>query len=56
MPISMCDAEGKVEMRCRAIGSDGEIQSGEPEEMYNVRGLMNNSCDKLSFKVLPSKQ
>ena len=45
MPLSMCDAEGRVQVKCRAVANDGEIQQGHPEEMYNVRGLMNNSCD-----------
>ena len=56
MPLSMCDSEGKVRVKCRAVGSDGEVQHAQVEEMYNVRGLMNNSCDELNFKVTKTKE
>jgi len=27
----------------RATDQNGQVQSGEPEEMYNLRGLLNTS-------------
>ena len=57
MPLSMCSQEdGKVRVRCRAIDNDGEVQKGHATEMYNIRGLMNNACDELNFKVINLKQ
>lgn len=56
MPVSMINEEGKVSVRCRAIANDGEIQEGHVQEMFNVRGLMNNSCDELNFQVTGLKQ
>ena len=44
-------ADGSVQVKVRAIASDGEVQDSKIEDMYNVRGLLNNSCDVLHFKM-----
>ncbi len=51
MPKEMAGLDGTVNVEVRAIGSDGEVQDARIEDMYNVRGIMNNAFDKLSFKV-----
>ena len=51
MDSSKVGADGTVNVVCRAIGSDGEVQDTKIEDMYNVRGIMNNAHDTLSFTV-----
>ena len=51
MPLSKVAADGTVKVICRAIGNDGEIQDSSIEDMYNVRGIMNNACDEVFFTV-----
>lgn len=51
MPLSYVSAAGKVSVEVRAIGSDGEVQESSIEDMYNVRGIMNNANDILNFTV-----
>lgn len=51
MPLDKVGADGSVKMECRAIGSDGEVQDADINDMYNVRGIMNNAFDKTHFQV-----
>ena len=51
MPRSKANADGTVNLEVRAIGNDGEVQDASIEDMYNVRGIMNNAFDKVSFSV-----
>ena len=38
-------ADGSIKVQVRAVGNNGEIQESRLEDMYNVRGLMNNAPD-----------
>ena len=40
-----------VSVMIRATASDGEVQDKTIEEMYNIRGLMNNVPHKVKFFV-----
>ena len=51
MPVDKCNSDGSVRVEVRAIGSDGEVQDSRIEDMYNVRGIMNNAYDVCDFKV-----
>jgi len=51
MPLDKVAADGTVSVEVRAIGSDGEVQDSKIEDMYNVRGIMNNALDTLNFSV-----
>ena len=45
MDPSKAAADGSVKVKVRAIGSDGEVQESRIEDLYNVRGILNNSND-----------
>ena len=49
MGPEMVKPDGSVEVKCRAIGSDGEVQDATIDQMYNVRGIMNNAFDIVKF-------
>ena len=51
MPLSKVAPDGTVSIEVRAIANDGEVQDAKLEDMYNVRGIMNNALDTLSFSV-----
>ena len=52
MDPSMAGADGNVRVQSRALAEDGETQSDNTvEKLYNVRGIMNNSCEIINFKV-----
>ena len=40
-----------VTVMVRAIGSDGEVQQYDIRDLYNIRGIMNNSHHKVSYKI-----
>ena len=45
MDPSKAKADGSVTVKIRAIGSNGEVQENRIEDLYNVRGILNNSND-----------
>ena len=51
MDKSRVGTNGKVRVECRAVASDGEVQNARIEDMYNVRGIMNNAFDVTEFTV-----
>lgn len=55
MPLDKIKPDGTVRVECRAIGSDGEVQDHDIKDSYNVRGIMNNFNDELSFRLKKSQ-
>jgi len=51
MPLDKVGTDGKVSVEVRCIGNDGEVQDSKIEDMYNVRGIMNNAFDAVNFTV-----
>ena len=51
MDPSKATADGSVKVKVRAIGSNGEVQENRIEDLYNVRGILNNSNDMLHFRI-----
>ena len=52
MDPSMAGPDGNVRVQSRALAADGEVQSDNTvETSYNIRGIMNNSCEFINFKV-----
>ena len=45
------DKPHKVTVLARATDNNGKVQNGKLEDMYNIRGLMNNAPHQLSFYV-----
>ena len=51
MAVAKAAADGKVSVQVRAIGCDGEVQDSKIEDMYNVRGIMNNALEDITFTM-----
>jgi len=43
--------KGIVKVMVRAIASDGEVQTAEIKDLYNVRGILNNSNHIITFRL-----
>lgn len=43
--------DGSIKVRVRAVDSEGETQTADIKDLYNVRGLLNNSPHSISFKL-----
>ena len=40
------ERKSKSEVKCRAVDDDGNIQPEEVSDIWNIRGLANNSVHK----------
>ena len=40
-----------VSLQVRAVARDGEIQSSNIKDLYNIRGVLNNANHKVNFKL-----
>ncbi len=47
----LAPGQDHVKLLVRAIGSDGEVQSGRLEDKYNIRGIMNNALHEVTFNL-----
>jgi len=43
--------QSKVTAMVRAVDSDGTVQNGRMEDMFNARGLLNTSPHTISFGI-----
>ena len=45
------EKDGNVNLQVRAIASDGEVQNSNIEDLYNIRGILNNANHEINFKL-----